>query len=108
VGGSILGIRDIRVSENGMVEIACMEVYFDQSKNVVPNYVPILFEENALKTIWIRGLIGLHRVDGCRHLWTNVIVLSVAYLRFNCNFVNWSTHCTLLFVIYGMSYFIPW
>jgi hypothetical protein len=45
-----------------------MEGCFDQAEYVIPHYVPILFEKNALKAIWTMGLIRLHRVEGCKHL----------------------------------------
>jgi len=50
------------------VKITCFEGCFDQLKNVFTHYMPILFKENALKTIWARGFVMFHGVQSCGYL----------------------------------------
>jgi hypothetical protein len=36
-------------------------------KNAFPHYMPILFEENGLKSIWTRSLVRFHGVQSSKH-----------------------------------------
>jgi len=36
-------------------------------KNIISNYVPILFEEDTVEAIWARCFVGFHGVKGSKH-----------------------------------------